>query len=89
MGKPTARAAEMRRVLGEYESSGQTRREFCEGRGIAVTTFDYWRRIHARRSKLVQVEVTAPEPGPGFTLVWPMGGGSIARGGSPRANWPA
>jgi hypothetical protein len=68
MGKQTARAAEMRRVVAEYESSGQARREFCEGRGITLTTFDYWRRIHARRSKLVQVEVTAPEPGPGFTL---------------------
>ena len=41
----------MRRVLEEYESSGQTRREFCEGRGIAFTTFDYWRRIAVKPGK--------------------------------------
>ena len=58
----------MGRVLEEYKKGGQTRREFCQRRGIGLGTFDYWRRIHARRPKLVQVEVTAPEPGPGFTL---------------------
>ena len=37
----------MRRVLEEYEASGLRRREFCQQRGIALTTFDYWRREHA------------------------------------------
>ena len=37
----------MRRVLEEYTASGLARREFCQQRGIALTTFDYWRREHA------------------------------------------
>ena len=47
MGKETERSSEMRRVLDEWESSGLRRREFCQQRGIALTTFDYWRREHA------------------------------------------
>ena len=47
MGKETERSAEMRRVLEEYAAGGLSRREFCQQRGIALTTFDYWRRVHA------------------------------------------
>ena len=75
MGKETERSAEMRRVLEQYESSGLTRREFCQRRGIALTTFDYWRREHAmkprkqeRRPRMVAVEVADAEAGPNFTL---------------------
>ena len=34
----------MRRVVEEFRASGLTRREFCSQRGIALTTFDYWRQ---------------------------------------------
>src|SRR4051812_22067148 len=68
MGKSTQRAAEMKRVVKEYEKSGVTRREFCQRRGIAVTTFDYWRRELGTKPKLVKVEVAAPEPAAHFTL---------------------
>jgi len=74
MGKETERSAEMRRVLEEYAGSGLTRREFCRQRGIALTTFDYWRhamkpRKQERRPRLVKVEVAASETaGQGFTL---------------------
>ena len=75
MGKETERSAEMRRVLEEYETSGLRRREFCEQRGIALTTFDYWRREHAvkgrkqrRRPRMVAVKVVPAEPGGDFTL---------------------
>jgi hypothetical protein len=44
MGKETERSVEMRRVLEEYAVSGLSRREFCQHRGITLTTFDYWRR---------------------------------------------
>jgi hypothetical protein len=87
MGKETERSAEMRRVLEEYESSGLTRREFCRRRGIALTTFDYWRREHARqprkqeqRPRMVAVEVADAEAGANFTL-------SLANGRRIECSW--
>jgi hypothetical protein len=68
MVKLTRRAEEMKRVVEEYGKSGLTRREFCQRRGMAVTTFDYWRRELAGKPKLVKVEVAAHEPSPHFTL---------------------
>ena len=75
MGKATERSAEMRRVLEEYTASGLSRREFCQQRGIALTTFDYWRREHMvqprkqeRRPRLVAVKVANAEAAPDFTL---------------------
>lgn len=68
MGKDTERSVEMRRVLEEYAAGGLSRREFCQQRGIALTTFDYWRRVHAvnarkqeRRPRLVAVKVVPAE----------------------------
>jgi hypothetical protein len=70
MGKETRRSAAMRRMLEEWEASGLTRRAFCLKRGIPVTTFDYWRREHAGRSRVVKVEVAAAEAAaPNFTLL--------------------
>ena len=39
----TEAARKWHEILGEYESQGMTRREFCEARGIKVSTFAYWR----------------------------------------------
>jgi hypothetical protein len=70
MGKETRRSAEMGRMLEEWEASGLTRRAFCQKRGLPVTTFDYWRREHAGRPRVVEVEVAAPEPAaPSFRLL--------------------
>src|ERR1700704_1819141 len=70
MGKETRRSAAMRRMLEEWEASGLTRRGFFLKRGIPVTTFDYWRREHAGRPRMVKVEVAAPEAAaPKFTLL--------------------
>ena len=87
MGKATERASEMRRVLEEWESSGLRRREFCEQRGIALTTFDYWRREHAvkrrgpaRLPRMVAVKVKNAEPAPHFTL-------SLANGRRIECSW--
>lgn len=71
MGKETERSAEMRRVLEEYAASGLTRREFCERRGIALTTFDYWRREHAMDSS---AKITSGFP----TIQEPTGSGVMA-----------
>jgi hypothetical protein len=75
MGKETERCAEMRRVLEEYAASGLSRREFCQQRGITLTTFDYWRRVHAlqppkqaRRPRMVAVKVAHAEPAADFRL---------------------
>jgi hypothetical protein len=87
MGKQTERSSEMRRVLDEWESSGLRRREFCQQRGIALTTFDYWRREHAvkgrnpaRQPRLVAVQVSNAEPAPHFTL-------SLANGRRIECSW--
>jgi hypothetical protein len=89
MGKVTQRAREMKRVLEEYEKSGLPRGEFCRRRGMAMTTFDYWRRELGARPKLVKVEVAASEPAAHFTLslangrriesAWQFGEADLAR----------
>jgi hypothetical protein len=69
MRQETARGAEMRKVFVEFSKSKLTRREFCAKRGMALTTFDYWRRQLAARPRLVQVEVARVEAaGQSFTL---------------------
>jgi hypothetical protein len=54
-------------TIEEFESSGLTRREFCQRHGIPVTTLDCWRRSRRRQPRLVEVQV-ASEPMAGFTL---------------------
>ena len=68
MGKETQRSVEMRGIVEEYKTSGVTRREFCQQRGISLTTFDYWRRAHGAKPRMVKVEVAAPEASGNFTL---------------------
>ena len=78
MGKQ--RSAEgIRRLIEEFESSGLTRREFCQRHRIPVTTLDYWRRVQPR-PRLVEVEVAASEPAPGFRL-------SLANGRRIEGSW--
>jgi hypothetical protein len=87
MGKETKRSAEMRRMLEEYAASGLRRREFCQQRGMALTTFDYWRREHAvqqriqgRRPRMVAVKVANADPPPNFAL-------SLANGRRIECSW--
>jgi hypothetical protein len=87
MGKETERSAEMRLVVEEYAASGLRRREFCQQRGIALTTLDYWRREHAvkprkqeRRPRMVAVKVANAEPAAHFTL-------SLANGRRIECSW--
>ena len=68
MGKQKRNAEDMRRTIEEFHKSGLTRREFCRRHDIAVTTLDYWRRAQSRPAGLVEVEVAAGGPSPGFTL---------------------
>jgi hypothetical protein len=80
MGKQGRSAEDIRRILGEFQSSGLTRREFCQRQRIPVSTLDYWRRVQADRPRLVEVEVAASEAGPGFTL-------SLANGRQIESGW--
>lgn len=49
VGRRTKRSAhEWRALLGAHKRSGETRRGFCARHGIALSTFDWWRRrVHA------------------------------------------
>jgi hypothetical protein len=78
----------MRQMLEQYAASGLGRREFCEQRGMALTTFDYWRREHAgqprkqsKRPRLVRVEVAASQGTGRFIL-------SLANGRRIESAWP-
>lgn len=61
-------------IVGEYEESGLTQREFCERRGIRFTTFRNWLyRLRDQRGRrrvakgvagqFVQLMPAAPKPG--------------------------
>jgi hypothetical protein len=80
MSKPTDRRAEMRRVVEEFRASGLTRRDFCSQRGIAITTFDYWRQQLRSKPRLVKVEVARPAATQSFTL-------RLANGRSIESSW--
>ena len=81
MGKPAARASEMRRAVEEFRASGLTRREFCRQRAIPISTLDYWRQRLSRKPRLVKVEVAGAEAQPGnFTL-------RLANGRSIDSSW--
>jgi hypothetical protein len=69
-----------RRLVAEYERGSESRREFCERRGLSMSTLDYWRRrIRADAGgQLVEVEI---ETGGSFVggvgapvvITWPSG----------------
>jgi hypothetical protein len=83
MGRSGGRnAAEVEKIVVDFERSGLNRREFCERRGIARPTLDWYRRrVRASRSsanfvpvkiKGARSQATARvigEEGKGFALV--------------------
>jgi hypothetical protein len=68
MGKQRRSVTDIRRIVEEFESSGETRREFSQRRHIPVTTLDYWRRAQSRRVGLVEVHIADSESSASFTL---------------------
>lgn len=71
----------MKRVVEEFAASGFTRRAFCSQRGIALTTFDYWRQQLRSKPRLVKVEVARPTAAAqSFTL-------RLANGRSIESSW--
>lgn len=81
MGKHGRRKAiEEERLVADFERSGLRRREYCERRGIGLSTLDWYRRrVRASRNaaNLVPVSLIRPVPpagmsgvaAEGFTLV--------------------
>ena len=53
------RAAEMHRLIEEFERVGSSQAAFCRAHGLAMSTFLYWRRraAEARRQAFVEVEI--------------------------------
>jgi hypothetical protein len=61
---------EIRGIVTGFAKSGMTRREYCAKHGVAMTTFDYWRRAQRkRRPRLVQVAMEEERSVSGFALV--------------------
>lgn len=59
-GSRAVHAAEMRRIVGSFESTDLSQAEFCRIRGIPLSTFTYWRRRMrsvGRPSPFVEVDV--------------------------------
>lgn len=62
--------AQWRALFLAFETSGETRRRFCARHGVALSTFDWWRRrlrepagsvsVAPLRSAALFVELTAP-----------------------------
>ena len=48
-------AAQWRKLIERFDRSGQTRGSFCAANGLALSTFDLWRR------KLGETQAAAPE----------------------------
>ncbi len=67
-GNATGRrdAAERLRITRQ---SGLGRKQFCEQRGITLTTFDYWRHRLQGKPRLLKVKVAASEPMGQFVLM--------------------
>jgi hypothetical protein len=53
-------AAEWRKRIDSWETSGKTRSEFCREQGIRVSTFDYWRKKLKNGKKRIPGFVRVP-----------------------------
>jgi hypothetical protein len=70
MGKTADGGNAVAALVAQFEQSGMSRREFCEGHGIALTTLDYY-RYRERRKKTGPVRLL-----PASMIT---GGGSVIR----------
>jgi hypothetical protein len=58
-------------MVEEFERSGLSRRQFCKGINLPVTTLDYWRWKKAKvtRPHLAEVVVTETESDAPFSVI--------------------
>ena len=77
------RAAQMRELIAEFETSGESQVGFCRGHGLALSTFLYWRRRirgasqAGARSAFVELQVVSGKAGAGVEIALP--GGAVAK----------
>jgi len=83
--RPRRRAEAIQQIVLEYESSGQSRREFCREHGLVLSTLDRYLRkqravsgadVNLLRSGLLPVKVGMPTGGQTektLTVVLPRG----------------
>lgn len=59
----------VQRIIDGFAASGMTRREYCHKHNISISTLDYWRGVHKRKPRLVEVAVEEQQAASGFALV--------------------
>ena len=83
-------AAQWQALIERFERAGQTRKRFCAAHGVALSTFDRWRRklreAVAEREEEPQalfVELSSPPgaevPAPVWDVELEFGGGVVLR----------
>jgi len=77
-------AQEREQLVKEYEASGKSQHEFCEERGIKLTTFKGWfyKKKRVKGPGFAEVAVAMPETGPG-EVIFPSGVRVSIRGTMP------
>lgn len=80
-----SKTEEMYALMSAYESSGQSRQQFCQASGISLAKFGYWRSKWLKEQsesacqsqpKVQKFMRFAPEPastGYGYEIVYPNG----------------
>lgn len=59
--RPRRSRSQWRRLMADYEASGQSQQVFCHEHGLALSTFARWRRILAEQTLAVASD-SAAEP---------------------------
>ena len=53
---PRKKATEWQELVGQYERSGLTRKQFCDKHALVLSTFDYWRHKLRRMNEAAHDE---------------------------------
>ena len=69
MAQDGKKLAYWRRHFERWQSSGLTRRAYCAREGLALSTFDHWRREARKAAQRDSASVPATLPNTSLTLV--------------------
>lgn len=71
------------RLVAEYERGDETRRAFCDERGLSVSSLDYWRRKlreeTAARPGFIELGSVSTAGSPAWDIELELGGGVVLR----------
>ena len=87
---PRRSVAQWQALIERFERAGQTRKRFCAAHGVALSTFDGWRRklrgtpaVREEESQALFVELSSPPeaevPVPVWDVELELGGGVVLR----------